>query len=43
MLESIKEIDKLADGDVEIFLELLKKTKEFIKMNPDMLYRRGWK
>jgi len=42
MLNSIRSIDKEANGDVQIFLSGFQKVKDFIISNPDKLYKRGW-
>ena len=44
ILDSMQEIDNIANGDKDIFLELYEKNvKEIIRNNPDMLYSDYWK
>ena len=42
MLDAIDRIDSEANGDIEIFLDKFEQIKDYIKANPDKLYRRGW-
>ena len=42
VLNSMKQFDEIAQGDREIFLQLFEKMKEYIKANPDMLYKAYW-
>ena len=44
ILDSMQEIDNIANGDKDIFLELYEKNvKGVIRSNPDMLYSNYWK
>ena len=43
VLERINDIDDIAQGDKEVFLELYEELKNHIKANPDMLYKAYWK
>ncbi len=43
MLDEIKRIDEIADGNVDVFLSEFEKVKSKIANNPDMLYSDYWK
>ena len=44
ILDEMKNIDNIANGDKEIFLELYEsEIKSVIRDNPDMLYSNYWK
>lgn len=38
----MKQFDEVAQGNVDIFLQLYEKMKAYIKANPDMLYKAYW-
>ena len=42
VLNSMKQFDEVAQGNVDIFLQLYEKMKAYIKANPDMLYKAYW-
>ncbi|MHB8065993.1 MAG: AHH domain-containing protein, partial [Ruminiclostridium sp.] len=42
MLENVNAIDKIAQGDKKLFLELFDGVKQEIIKNPDMLYKKYW-
>ena len=43
MLKNVKSIDKLANGDKKIFLELFENVKQEIRNNTEMLYKNFWR
>ncbi len=43
MLRQLKTIDRVADGNQKVFLDLFEKVKDVIKSNPDALYKKFWK
>ena len=42
VLKKMKEIDVIAQGDVEMFKALYEGVKQEIKNNPEMLYKAYW-
>ena len=42
VLNSMKQFDEVAQGNVDIFFQLYEKMKAYIKANPDMLYKAYW-
>ena len=42
VFDKIRNFDKIANGDTEMFLELYDKMKERIINNPEMLYKQDW-
>lgn len=43
MLDGIREIDKVARGDTNTFIQLFDKLKQTVIDNPDILYKAFWK
>lgn len=43
MLEQINQIDNIAQGDKDLFIELFDQVKENVIDNPDMLYKEFWR
>ena len=43
MLDGIKEINKVASGNTNVFLELFDKLKQTVINNPDILYKAFWR
>jgi len=42
VLDQVKQFDEIAQGDKDLFLELMEGLKNGIKSNPDMLYKNYW-
>ena len=42
MLEQLQSIDKVANGNTDVFLKLFEGVKQTIANNPDALYKSFW-
>lgn len=43
MLSKLKEFDAIAQGDINIFMQLIKDLERIITLHPDMLYKNYWR
>ena len=43
MLKQVKQIDKIANGNKDLFLELFKGIKQKVMDTPEALYKAFWK